>query len=147
LVLNCPEWYAVRFREGQCGDCRATAQPEPNLLVVGRGLVPKLFQNSFSISFSQASDWQNATIFPKSRNLCQSAGGTCRSTWKSPLFLLSADSMFCLKVHFHGRTNPPYSLPYRPPYCTSGTNLSYGGQPDAFKNRTRRTKRVPYRVQ
>jgi hypothetical protein len=30
-----------------------------------------------------------------------------------------------LKVHFHGRTNPPYSLPHRPPYCMSRTNLSY----------------------
>jgi hypothetical protein len=30
-----------------------------------------------------------------------------------------------LKVHFHGLTNPSYSPPYRPPYCTSRTNLSY----------------------
>jgi hypothetical protein len=28
-----------------------------------------------------------------------------------------------LKVHFHGHTNPSYSLPYRPPYYTSRTNL------------------------
>jgi hypothetical protein len=47
--------------------------PESNLLELVRGLVRELFPNSFSISFSRAADWQNATLFHKSRNLRQSA--------------------------------------------------------------------------
>jgi hypothetical protein len=42
-------------------------------LELARGLVCELFPNSFSISFSQAADWQNGTLFRKSLNLRQSA--------------------------------------------------------------------------
>jgi hypothetical protein len=49
------------------------SSPESNLLELARGLVPELFPNSFSISFSRAADWQNATLIRKSQNLCQSA--------------------------------------------------------------------------
>jgi hypothetical protein len=39
-------------------------RPEPNLLVVAQEVERGFFQ----ISFSQAADWQNATLFRKSQN-------------------------------------------------------------------------------
>jgi hypothetical protein len=65
---------------------------ESNLLELARGLVWELLPNSFSISFSRAADWQNATLFRKSQNLSQLAAWEKKiekefgnNSWTSPL--------------------------------------------------------------
>jgi hypothetical protein len=47
--------------------------PESNLLELARGLVRELFPNSFSISFSQAADWQRFCDLGNNVAFCQSA--------------------------------------------------------------------------
>jgi hypothetical protein len=63
-----------------------------------------------------------ATLCSQPRHTPYRTGAPWQQIAASPLFFLLCGLE--LKVHFHVRTNPTYSLPYRPPYCMSRTNLS-----------------------